>query len=155
MVPTKNFNQSALSVFNRGLMRAMTLLCLSIAVGSVSAQIRPADLAELYAKPSPFENVSAERYIAESENAFAIRDRYPQAPVHLLIIPKKRVPTVLQASPELTAEMIMLAKKVARQEGIDNDGFRMVINTHPAGGQSVFHFHIHVLGGRQMRWPPG
>ncbi len=136
-------------------MRAMTLLCLSIAAGPVSAQITPADLAELYAKPSPFENIAAERYIAESENAFAIRDKYPQAPVHLLIIPKKRVPTVLQASPELTAEMIMLAKKVARQEGIENDGFRMVINTHPSGGQSVFHFHIHVIGGRQMRWPPG
>lgn len=136
-------------------MRAITLLCLSIVAGAVSAQIAPADLAELYAKPSPFENVATERYIAESENAFAIRDKYPQAPVHLLIIPKKRVPTVLQASLELAAEMIMLAKKVAKQEGIESDGFRIVINTHPSGGQSVFHFHIHVLGGRQMRWPPG
>jgi histidine triad (HIT) family protein len=62
---------------------------------------------------------------------------------------------MLQASPELFAEMFMLAKKVAKQEGIENDGFRMVINTHPSGGQSVFHFHIHLLGGRQMRWPPG
>lgn len=136
-------------------MHAFTFVYLALASVAASAQVSSEQLAELYSKPSPFENVAPERYIAESENAFAIRDKNPQAPVHVLIIPKKRVPTILQAPPELIAEMIDLAKRVAKQEGVENDGFRIVINTHPQGGQSVFHFHIHLLGGRQMKWPPG
>lgn len=136
-------------------MRTTALICLALATATVSAQVTPAQLTELYAKPSPFENVAPERYIAESENAFAIRDKYPQAPVHILVIPKKRVPTILQAPPELVAEMIALAKQVAKQEGLETDGFRLVINTHPLGGQGIYHLHIHILGGRQMKWPPG
>jgi histidine triad (HIT) family protein len=112
-------------------------------------------LAELYAQPSPFESIPEEQWIAQSDNAYVIRDHKPQAPVHLLVIPKKRVPTLLQAPPELLGEMLDLARKVAAQEGIARDGFRIVINTHPRGSQSVYHFHMHVLGGRQMRWPPG
>jgi histidine triad (HIT) family protein len=84
-----------------------------------------------------------------------IRDINPQAPVHLLVIPKKRVPTLLQAPSELVGEMFELAKRVARQEGIAEDGFRIIINTHPFGGQTVYHFHIHVLGGRELGWSPG
>jgi acyl-CoA thioesterase-1 len=125
------------------------------AITAASAHVTSEQLLELYSRPSPFENVSPERYVAESENAFAIRDKHPQAPVHLLVVPKKRVPTILQASPELIAEMFALAKRVAKLEGLENDGFRIVINTHPMGGQGVYHFHIHVLGGRQMEWPPG
>ena len=79
----------------------------------------------------------------------------PQAPVHILVISKKKISTLLQAPPELVTEMVLLAKRVAKQEGLENDGFRLVINTHPSGGQGVYHFHIHVLGGRQMKWPPG
>ena len=137
------------------LMRAFTFACLALASVAASAQVSSEQLAELYSKPSPFENVAPDRYIAESENVFAIRDKNPQAPVHVLIIPKKRVPTILQAPPELITEMVDLAKRVAKQEGLENDGFRIVINTHPQGGQSVFHFHMHLLGGRQMKWPPG
>lgn len=122
---------------------------------TVTAQGVSEQLNSLYAKPSPWEKVSSERYIAESENAFVIRDRYPQAPIHLLIVPKKRVPTILQASSGLITEMLELAKRVAAQEGVESNGFRLVINTHPMGGQSVFHFHIHLLAGRQMTWPPG
>lgn len=136
-------------------MRILIPLCLALSAATASAQITSGELSQLYAKPSPFENVAAERYIAESQNAFAIRDKYPQAPVHVLVIPKKRVPTLLQASPELVAEMMELARQVARQEGLEKDGFRLVINTHPLGGQGVYHLHIHVLGGRQMQWPPG
>ncbi|MBI4987915.1 MAG: HIT domain-containing protein [Rhodocyclales bacterium] len=135
--------------------RFVTLVCLAIATGTAFAEVTSEQLTELYAKPSPFENVAPERYIAESENAFAIRDKNPQAPVHILVIPKKRVPTLLQAPPELVAEMIALAKRVAKQEGLENDGYRLVINTHPNGGQGVYHLHMHVLGGRQMKWPPG
>lgn len=136
-------------------MRLLILVGLAIASTVASAQVTSEQLAELYSRPSPFENVAPERYVAESENVFAIRDKYPQAPVHILVVPKKRVPTILQASPELIAEMFSLAKRVAKQEGLENDGFRIVINTHPMGGQGVYHFHIHVLGGRQMEWPPG
>lgn len=133
-------------------MRLISLICLALTSGTAMAEVTPEQLAKLYAQPSPFENISPDRYLAQSEHAFAIRDRFPQAPVHILIIPKKRVPTVLQASPELVAEMVALAKKVAQQEGIENDGFRLVINTHPAGSQTVYHFHIHVLGGKKLNW---
>lgn len=136
-------------------MRSLLLASLLLFSATVSAQDTSEQLTSLYSRPSSWENISPERYIAESENAFVIRDKYPQAPVHLLIIPKKRVPTILQASPELITEMLALAKRVARQGGVENDGFRLVINTHPMGGQSVFHFHIHLLAGRQMTWPPG
>ncbi|MGE0031567.1 MAG: HIT domain-containing protein [Steroidobacteraceae bacterium] len=113
------------------------------------------ELAALYAQPSPFESVARGLWIAESENAYVIRDHKPQAPVHLLVIPKKVIPTLLQAPPELLGEMLDLARKAAEQEGIARSGFRIVINTHPQGSQSVYHLHMHVLGGRQMKWPPG
>lgn len=112
-------------------------------------------LAGLYAQPSPFESLSRDQWIAESDNAYVIRDHRPQAPVHLLVISKKLIPTLLQAPPELLGEMLDLARKAAEQEGIARDGFRIVINTHPWGSQSVYHLTMHVLGGRQMRWPPG
>lgn len=129
---------------------------LIIAVGAAGAA-PPTDeeLALLYAEPSPFESVAHDLWIAESENAYVIRDHKPQAPVHLLVIPKMRVPTLLQAPPELLGEMLDLARKAAEQEGIARSGFRIVINTHPQGSQSVYHLHMHVLGGRQMKWPPG
>lgn len=136
-------------------MRSVLLASMLLFSASVTAQDAPEPLTSLYSKPSPWEKISSERYIAESENAFVTLDRYPQAPIHLLIVPKKRVPTILQASPGLIAEMLELAKRVAVQEGVDSNGFRLVINTHPMGGQSVYHFHIHLLAGRQMRWPPG
>jgi histidine triad (HIT) family protein len=117
--------------------------------------VTPEQLQQLYAQSSPFESIPHSKWVAESRHAFVVRDINPQAPVHLLVVPKKRVPTLLQAPPELVAEMFELAKRVARQEGIDQDGFRVIINTHPYGGQSVYHFHIHVLGGRELGWSPG
>jgi len=123
----------------------------SVAFGQVTDE----DLAKLYARPSPFEKIPKEKWIAESENAFVVRDIHPQAPVHLLVIPKKRVPTILQAPESLLGEMLALARRAAEQEGISKQGFRIVINTHPYGGQGVYHLHMHVLGGRQMEWPPG
>ena len=130
---------------------ALTWVCMPLALAQLSDQ----DIAALYSRASPFESIPRERWIAESENAFVIRDRSPQAPVHLLVISKKRVPTVLQAQEALLGEMLVLARRVAEQEGIAREGFRLVVNTHPQGGQSVYHLHIHVLGGRQMKWPPG
>lgn len=136
-------------------MRALLLSALMLMSGAAAAEGKPDQWARLYAGPSPFENVAPERYLAQSENAFAIRDQNPQAPVHILVVSKKRIPTVLHASPELVAEMVALAKKVARQEGIENDGFRLVINTHPNSGQKVYHFVIHVLGGKKLKWKLG
>ncbi|GAB3461374.1 histidine triad nucleotide-binding protein [Azotobacter salinestris] len=95
------------------------------------------------------------RWIAETANAFAFRNKNPQAPVHVLVVPKKRVSTVLQAPDALLGEMLGLVRRVAEQEGIAREGFRTAINTHPQSRQGIYHLHIHVLGGRQMKWPPG
>ena len=107
------------------------------------------------ANPSPFESITEDKWIAESENAFAVHDINPKAPVHFLVIPKERVTSILEASPELIGEMMQLAKETAKEQGVAEDGFRIVINTNPKGAQTVYHLHIHVLGDRQMRWPPG
>lgn len=138
----------------RNIISALCGLLLSMSVAAAEP-VTDEQLAELYARPSPFESLPQDQWIAESANAYVIRDHKPQAPVHLLVIPKKRVPTLLQATPELLGEMLDLARKAAEQEGIARDGFRIVINTHPRGSQSVYHLHMHVLGGRQMTWPPG
>lgn len=103
--------------------------------------------------PSVFEQTDASNWIAESENAFAIRDIRPRAPHHYLVIPKQRRNTLLETEQELMGEMLELCKTVARQAGIDEDGFRIVINTNPHGIQTVYHLHMHVLGGRQLRLP--
>lgn len=125
------------------------------ACAAAEPHISPEQLQQLYATPSPFAAIPRTKWIAESENAFVVRDIHPRAPVHLLVIPKTRIPTILQAPPALVGEMFELAKRAARQEGIAEDGFRIIINTHPYGGQSVYHFHIHVLGGRELGWSPG
>ena len=135
-------------------------LLLSLAFGlfaawPVHAGVTPDQLKKLYASTSPFESIPRSEWIAESRRAFVIRAKTPQAPVHLLVIPKRRVPPVLQASDALMGELMALAKRAAREQGIDQDGFRLIINTHPNGGQGVYHLHIHVLGGRELGWSPG
>jgi histidine triad (HIT) family protein len=105
--------------------------------------------------PSPFEAIPKEKWTAASDRAFAVNARDPEAPVHFLVVPKQRVTSLLEAPPDLLAEMLVLARDTARARGIADDGFRVVINTNPQGAQSVYHLHMHVLGGRQMRWPPG
>ena len=93
----------------------------------------------------------------DDEECVAIRDVNPQAPTHLLVIPKKLIPRTSEASEEdqsLLGHLLLVAKKVASEEGLD-EGFRIVINNGSAGGESVPHLHVHVLGGRQMGWPPG
>jgi histidine triad (HIT) family protein len=131
-------------------MIAAAAVCLAAA-----SPVTPEQLQQLYAQPSPFEAIPRSKWIAESKNAFVVRDINPQAPVHFLVIPKKRIPTLLQAPPALIGEMFELAKQVARQEGISQDGFRVIINTHPYGGQTVYHLHLHILGGRELGWSPG
>jgi len=88
----------------------------------------------------------------------AFRDLNPQAPTHVLVIPRKPIPTLNdleEGDAELVGKLFLAARKVAAQEGIDGAGYRVVINCNAAAGQTVFHLHLHLLGGRPMRWPPG
>ena len=95
--------------------------------------------------------------IYEDEHTFAFEDINPQAPTHVLIIPKRHVRGLKEATPE-DAELIgrchLAAAQIARQRGIE-DGYRTVLNVGPQAGQSVFHLHVHLLGGRGLHWPPG
>ncbi len=94
--------------------------------------------------------------IAENEHAVAFRDIAPKAPVHVLVIPRRHISSIAQATDhaELGA-VAALAAEVARLEGLEESGYRVVTNTGADGGQSVLHLHFHVLGGRAMGWPPG
>lgn len=94
--------------------------------------------------------------VAESATCLAFRDIAPKAPVHVLVIPKAHFDS-LNEVPEgrVVGEMAMLAQEVARSEGIADDGYRCVINTGENGGQTVGHLHLHVIGGRGLKWPPG
>jgi histidine triad (HIT) family protein len=93
-------------------------------------------------------------WIAESEHAYVVEERYaPTAPVHLLVIPKKRYTSVLEPPPRVLGEMLDLARSAARQEEIAGPGFRIVINTNPHGSQTVYHLHMHVKGGKQLSEP--
>jgi histidine triad (HIT) family protein len=97
--------------------------------------------------------------VFETDSILAFRDINPQAPTHILIIPKIEIPTVkdLKGSEhsKLLGEMYDAANEIARKEGIDEEGFRLVFNCGGNGGQEVYHIHMHLLGGRQMKWPPG
>lgn len=97
--------------------------------------------------------------VFESENVLAFRDINPQAPVHILIIPKIEIPKVTDIrGPEhaiLLGEILDAANKIAEDLEISNDGFRLVFNCGDNGGQEVYHLHLHLLGGRKMNWPPG
>ena len=86
----------------------------------------------------------------------AFRDIAPQAPTHLLVIPAAHVASLNEATDAgLLGEMMALARDLARQEGLADRGYRVVLNTNDDGGQTVFHLHLHLLGGRAMHWPPG
>jgi histidine triad (HIT) family protein len=98
------------------------------------------------------------RIAYEDDTCLAFHDVHPQAPVHVLIIPKKeiaRVAAATESDQPLLGHLLYVAQKIARQEGIDGSGFRLVINNGPDGGETVAHMHIHLLGGRPLAWPPG
>jgi histidine triad (HIT) family protein len=93
--------------------------------------------------------------VTENEDMIAIRDINPQAPTHILIIPKHHAKDITEMTdPGLTGRLFAAAKSIAVSEGL-GQGFRLVVNTGPDGGQTVDHLHIHLLGGRSMTWPPG
>ena len=96
--------------------------------------------------------------VYEDDHVLAFRDISPQAPTHVLVVPKRHIATLNDLSTddaELVGRLYLVAQQVARDEGIDGPGYRTVINCNAQAGQSVFHIHLHLLGGRDMAWPPG
>lgn len=96
--------------------------------------------------------------VYENDDVLAFRDVNPQAPLHVLIIPKTRIRTINDMQPQdsdLLGKLFLAAKKIAADEGVAEDGYRVVMNCNAAAGQTVFHIHLHLLGGRQFGWPPG
>ncbi len=96
--------------------------------------------------------------VYEDERIVAFTDIRPQAPVHILLIPRKHIAGVLDIEPNdggLIGEIFQVAARLAREKGIADSGFRVVVNSGADAGQSVFHLHYHLIGGRSMSWPPG
>jgi len=96
--------------------------------------------------------------VYEDEKVLAFRDINPQAPMHILVIPKRHISTLndlASADAELVGQLTLVAAKIAKQEGMADEGYRTVMNCNAAGGQTVYHIHMHVLAGRNLTWPPG
>ncbi len=96
--------------------------------------------------------------VFENEHVLAFRDINPQAPVHVLFVPKKPIATLNDLQPadaELAGQLLLAAAEYARREGFAEDGYRSVINCNRDAGQTVFHIHLHLLAGRALAWPPG
>ncbi len=98
------------------------------------------------------------KIIYETDTVLAFEDLHPQAPNHVLIVPKQEIPTINDLSREtapLIGDLFLAAKEIAKQLGVADSGYRVVMNCNQDGGQTVFHLHLHFLAGRPMHWPPG
>ena len=96
------------------------------------------------------------KFVYESPEIVAFRDINPQAPTHILVIPRQHVPSLSHATDAaLVGRLSLAAAEIAKSEGIAESGYRVVMNTNKDAGQTVFHVHLHLLGGRHMAWPPG
>jgi histidine triad (HIT) family protein len=98
------------------------------------------------------------KVVYEDDLVVAIEDAHPQAPVHLLVIPRQHLPSLKEATREhepLLGRLLTVAAQLARERGLESKGYRAVINSGSLAGQSIFHLHVHILGGRVFRWPPG
>lgn len=96
--------------------------------------------------------------VYEDDQSFAFRDINPQSPTHVLLIPKKHIASLNEATSDdrvVLGHLMRVASEIARQEGLSESGFRVVANTGADAGQTVWHIHLHILGGRPMTWPPG
>ncbi len=96
--------------------------------------------------------------IYEDDDVLAFRDIHPQAPVHVLVVPKRHIATLDDLAPDdaaLVGRLTLAATEIARRQGFSERGYRTVMNCNSDGGQTVFHIHLHLLGGRRMQWPPG
>jgi Diadenosine tetraphosphate (Ap4A) hydrolase and other HIT family hydrolases len=105
------------------------------------------------------EGKSKAEFVYHNDELVVIKDAFPRAPVHLLVISRKHIPTLLDvindADVDLPGKMVTAAVKIANDVGLSEKGFRLVWNVRTHGGQTVNHIHLHLLGGRQMKWPPG
>lgn len=98
------------------------------------------------------------KIVYNDEQIMAFADIAPRAPVHLLIIPKKHIATINDVEINdavLLGKLILTAQSLAKEHGIDKSGYRLVFNTNSQGGQEIYHIHLHLLGGKQLTWPPG
>ena len=96
--------------------------------------------------------------VYEDDQVLAFRDIKPQAPVHVLVIPKKVIPRIAEAQAsdqQVLGHLLLKAAQIAKELGVAQTGYRLVINNGPAAGESVPHLHLHILGGRELEWPPG
>lgn len=96
--------------------------------------------------------------VFEDDQTVAFRDINPQAPTHILVVPKRHIASLHDCSPEeevLLGHVLRVTRNVAEKEGLQESGYRVILNTGAGAGQSVFHIHFHLLGGRLMSWPPG
>ncbi len=96
--------------------------------------------------------------VFENDDVLAFKDINPSAPIHILIIPKKQIATINDiedSDAELMGKIILAAKQIAKDNNIDKDGYRLVFNCNENGGQTVFHIHCHLIGGRKLAWPAG
>jgi len=96
--------------------------------------------------------------VYSDDDFYAFRDINPGAPTHILVIPRKPIPKVADATDddaELLGRLLLVANRIAKQEGLEESGWRYVINNGSGAGQTVFHLHLHILGGRPLSWPPG
>lgn len=98
------------------------------------------------------------KVVRQDEDIVAFRDVNPRAPTHVLVIPRRHIASVNVLDPDdaaLVGKLFLAAREIARSEGVDESGYRMVVNAGPDAGQSVDHIHLHLLGGRGLAWPPG
>ena len=120
--------------------------------GQIVAATVPTPAPAIEPAPVPFD------VVYEDDDVLAFRDMHPQAPVHVLVIPREHIATLNDVDPahaEMMGKLFLAAKKVAGQEGLADRGYRTVVNCNAEAGQSVYHVHMHVLAGRPMTWPPG
>jgi histidine triad (HIT) family protein len=102
--------------------------------------------------------ISPAKIVYQDDQVTAFRDIHPVAPTHILVIPNRHIDSLNELTPEdesLAGHLLNVARQVAQQNGIDQDGYRLIVNTGIDGGQTIFHLHIHVIGGQRMRFPMG
>ncbi|TGZ63125.1 hypothetical protein CRM22_007068 [Opisthorchis felineus] len=152
---------NALSFLSGRLLTGLGVFRFRFASARMSSEVDRAQTVGDTSKPSIFSKIISREIkadiIYEDEKCLAFSDIEPQAPVHFLVIPKIQIPMLDSVTPndeQLLGHMMLVCSRVAKQKGLTN-GYRVVLNNGREGCQSVYHLHLHVLGGRQMQWPPG